>query len=209
MHFRRPLHVITPTLDADVLTVLARADAELSGREIQRLAGRGSHQGIRNAADRLVGEGVVQRRSAGAAHLYRLNRDHIAAEWIAGLAAISDQVVERLRNTLSGWHEPPAVALLFGSIATGRATSSSDIDLLIVRPRHIDPDSAMWTRQLAELQAQTSAWTGNDTRILEYGEDELSRAAQEPVLNDALRDGIELYGSRRTLRKAMGTGRAR
>lgn len=209
MDFRHPLNVVTPTLDADVLSVLARADTEMSGREIQRLSGRGSHQGVRNAADRLVLEGVVERRSAAGAHLYRLNRDHVAAPWIEALANLSEQVIENVRTSIATWSDPPLLAVLFGSVATGRSTSASDVDLLIVRPAGLDPDAPNWARQLSDLQAQTTAWSGNDARILEYGEDELAELTTEPVLEDALRDGIELYGSRRALSKLMRLRAAR
>jgi hypothetical protein len=207
--FRHPLNVVTPTLDADVLTVLARADTEMSGREIQRRSGRGSPQGVRNAADRLVREGVVERHSAAGANLYRLNRDHVAAQWIEALANLSEQVIENVRTLIAGWPDPPLLAMLFGSVATGLSTSTSDVDLLIVRPAGLDPYSPRWARQLSELQARTTAWSGNDARILEYGEDELAELATEPVLEDALRDGIELYGSRRALSKLMRSGIAR
>jgi DNA-binding transcriptional ArsR family regulator len=201
MDFRRPLSVVTPTLDADVLSVLARAEAEMTGHEIQRLAGHGSHQGVRNAADRLTREGVVERRSAGKAHLYRLNRDHVAAQWIEKLANLPEQVVETLRDAIATWTRPPLLAMLFGSVATGQATAASDLDLLIVRPDGCDPDDPTWTRQIADLQTLATACSGNDARILEYGQDELARTAAERVLSDALRDGIELYGPRRVLRK--------
>ena len=107
MNFSRPLETLTPTLDGDVLTVLARADAEMTGRQIQRLAGHGSHQGIRNAADRLTRQGIVLRRPAGNANLYKLNRGHVAAPWIVGLAGLADQVLERLRNAIGNMGANP------------------------------------------------------------------------------------------------------
>jgi hypothetical protein len=209
MNFRRPLQVVTPTLDADVLSVLAHAEMEMTGREIQRLAGHGSHQGVRNAADRLAREGIVERRSAGNAHMYRLNRDHVAAQWIEKLATLPEQVIERLRGAITAWTRPPLLAMLFGSVATGQATAASDVDLLIVRPEGCDPDDPAWSRQIADLQVHATAWSGNDARVLEYGEDELVRSTTEPVLQDALRDGIELYGSRRVLRKPANARNAR
>jgi predicted nucleotidyltransferase len=205
MDFRRPLQVVTPTLDADVLAILARADVEMSGREIRRRARRGSHQGIRNAADRLAREGIVERRSVGSAHLYSLNRSHVAAEWVEKLATLPEQLLERLRHAIAAWAQPPLLAMLFGSVASGQASGMSDVDLLIVRPRNCDPDDPAWNRQLSELQTNVTAWSGNDARVLEYGEGELAHAAGEPVLQDALRDGIELYGSRRVLRQSAGS----
>lgn len=208
MNFGRPLETLTPTLDGDVLTVLARADAEMTGRQIQRLARHGSHQGIRNAADRLTRQGIVLSRPAGNANLYRLNRDHVAAPWIEGLASLPEQVLERLRSTIGKWAPPPILALLFGSVATGHATPTSDLDLLIVRPAGHDPDEPIWRAQVASLEEQATAWTGNDARVIEYGEEDLPAGRTKPLLEDALRDGIELHGSLRTLRRLTRTGGA-
>jgi Nucleotidyltransferase domain len=203
MDYRRPLHVVTPTLDGDVLAALARADIELTGRELARQVGHGSPEGVRRAADRLVEQGTLLRRTAGAANLYRLNRDHLAAPWIEGLAGMREQLIERLRAQLAGWEQPAKVALLFGSVARGEASADSDLDLLVVRARGCDPDSDVWRSQLLDLSQSATAWTGNDARVLEYGEAELAEAAGEPLLEEALSDGIELHGSRRTLRRLM------
>jgi predicted nucleotidyltransferase len=203
MDFGRPLVVVTPTLDGDVLGALARADAEFSGRELARHVGHGSTEGIRRAADRLVAQGVVSRRAAGAAHLYRLNREHLAAPWIEGLAGLRQQLIDRMRGLIASWDEAPRVVLLFGSVARGQATAASDLDVLVIRHRDCDPDSDPWRTQLAELQRLSTAWTGNDTRVLELGEGEASGTAVESVLKDALRDGVELLGSRRTLQRLV------
>jgi predicted nucleotidyltransferase len=205
MDFRRPLQVVTPTLDGDVLSVLARAEAEMTGREIQRVVGHGSHQGIRNAANRLAEQGVVSRRSAGKANLYRLNRDHVAASWIEGLASLPAQVLERLRSAIKEWRRPPVLVVLFGSVARGEATPSSDLDILVVRPASCEPEEPIWQEQLSKLQTSGTAWTGNDTRILELGEHELTDGEPLQVLTDAARDGIELYGTLRLLRRSTRT----
>jgi hypothetical protein len=209
MDFRRPLQVVTPTLDGDVLSVLARAEAEMTGREIQRVIGHGSHQGIRNAADRLAEEGVVSRRSAGNANLYELNRDHVAASWIEGLASLPAQVLGRLRDAIDEWEQPPTLVVLFGSVARGDATPESDLDLLVVRPADCEPDDPVWQEQISKLQAHGTAWTGNDTRVLEFGEQELTDSEPQQVLTDAARDGIELYGTLRLLRRGSRARSAR
>ncbi|HTC71673.1 MAG TPA: nucleotidyltransferase domain-containing protein [Solirubrobacteraceae bacterium] len=197
MDFRRPLQVVTPTLDGDVLRVLAGAEAEMTGRELQRVIGHGSHQGIRNAADRLAQQGVVSRRSTGNANLYRLNRDHVAASWIEGLARLPAQVLDRLRDAVNGWDPRPTLVVLFGSVARGEATQESDLDLLVVRPGDCEPDEPAWQQQLSALQMDASAWTGNDARILEFSEREFTEGEHEQVLTDAARDGVKLYGALR------------
>jgi|SRR6476646_4820413 len=204
MDFRRPLTVVTPTLDGDVLAVLAGANEEFSGRRIHRVVAHGSENGIRNAADRLVEQGLVLRRRAGRANFYALNREHLAAPYVEGLASLRGQLVDGLRHTISSWDPVPHSALIFGSVARGEAGSSSDLDLLVVRPLEVSEDVDKWREQLGHLEDLGTAWTGNDTRILEYDEGELRNVAARRVVEEALADGIELYGSRRSLRRLLG-----
>jgi predicted nucleotidyltransferase len=209
MDYRRALLVVTPTLDGDVLATLARGELELTGRELARQVGHGSTEGIRRAADRLVGQGVVSRRAVGGAHLYRLNREHLAAPFIEGLAGLRELLITRLRERIAGWQQRPRVAVLFGSVARGDAGAESDIDLLIVRARDVDPDGAVWRSQLLELERDATSWTGNDARVVEYSEDELASGEPESLLSDAIEDGVELFGSGRALRRLISAGAVR
>jgi predicted nucleotidyltransferase len=206
MDFRHPFLAVAPTLDGDVLSALAKAEMELSGREIAKRAGRGSPEGIRRVADRLVEQGILTRRSIGSAHLYGLNREHLAARYIEGIAGLRAELIERLRKAIGEWALEPSFALLFGSVARGSAGARSDIDILIVRPSAQDPEDDRWRTQLLELQQSATAWTGNDTRVVEYAEHELDQIDHEPLLDEVLEDGIELYGERRRLRRLIGSG---
>jgi hypothetical protein len=203
MDFARPFTTVTPTLDGDVLGVLAAADVELSGRELARRARHGSIEGIRRAADRLVAEGIVLRRAAAGAHLYRFNRGHVAARWIEGLAMLPEHVIERLRTIIVGWEAAASLAFLFGSVARRQASSASDLDILVVRRSACDADSPAWRSQLVALQQEATAMTGNDARVLELGEEDLGGGRVEPVLQEVLRDGIPLLGSMRSLRRSI------
>jgi predicted nucleotidyltransferase len=209
MDFRRPFTLITPTLDGDVLTTLAAADVEFSGRELARRAGHGSTEGIRRAADRLAGQGLVLRRAAGGAHLYRLNREHIAAGWIEGIASLPEQVTARLRAIVAGWEAAASLAFVFGSVARREASSDSDLDILIVRSAGCGADSPVWRSQLLALQQAATDLTGNDARVLEIGEQSASEGVAESVLRDVLRDGIPLLGSRSGLLRLVEAGRER
>ena len=202
MDFRRPLGVVTPTLDGDVLAVLAGAEEEFSGRRIHVLLGTGSENGVRKAAERLADQGVILSRRAGRANLYRLNRAHVAAPYIEGLSTLRAQLFDRLRSTISAWSLPPRLAMVFGSVARGEATPRSDLDLLVIRPSNVNEEVAEWRDQLAVLEGRATEWTGNEARILEYGEGELGDAAVRGVIKEAFADGIELYGSRRSFRSS-------
>lgn len=200
MDFRHPLRTVSPTLDGDVLSVLAGAEDEFSGRRIQRMLGYGSEPGVRKAADRLVREGIVEKRHAGRANLYSLNRAHVAAPHIEGLASLRAQLIKRLHGLVAGWASPPVSALLFGSVARGEAAPESDLDVLVVRPAGIDEDEREWREQLLGLERDATAWTGNQARVIEYDVAELTDSAVRSLVEEALRDGVGLYGSRRQLR---------
>jgi Nucleotidyltransferase domain len=193
MEFAHPLAVVSPTLDGDVLVVLAGAEEEFSGRRLHRLVGHGSEPGVRKAVERLVDQGIVLRRQAGRANLYRLNRQHVSAEAIELLVGARSQLIAWLEEAIASWEVAPGCAALFGSVARGQARADSDLDLLVVRPSEVNEEDPIWQDQLGSLQRSATEWTGNDARIVELGEGELKQAA--PLLSEVAREGIALFGS--------------
>ena len=71
----------------------------------------------------------------------------------------------------------------------------------------MDEDSPGWLEQLASLEREATEWTGNDARVLEYGEKDLANQRVSAVVEEAISDGIELFGSSRRLRLLTGGGR--
>lgn len=211
MDLGRPLTVVAPTVDADVLAVLAGAEADFTGRQVHQVAGRHSEKGVRNSLHRLVCQGVVTARRAGKADLYSLNRHHLAAPYIVALAGLRRELFARVSAELAAWEEAPAFAALFGSAATGNMRPDSDIDLLVVRPARVDVEDLQWHRQVDSLSIEVTAWTGNDARVLELGEDEVQRGLDsgEPVLADVRAQGVVLYGEATYLNARAPERRAR
>jgi predicted nucleotidyltransferase len=196
--------VVTPTLDGDVLRVLAQAEAEFTPPEVHRVLGAYSVFGIRKTLVRLTSQGIVLQRSAGNARLYMLNRSHLAAPAIIELAAMKEQLLARLRSQLHRWEVSCTSAALFGSAARGDMSIDSDIDLFIVRPRSVELGNDLWMRQLFDLSRSVRGWTGNDANILEYGETERDASVQDPVLSSIAEEGIVLHGDTRTLQHWIG-----
>lgn len=196
MQLDRPIQVITPTVDGDVLAALARADAAFTGRAVHRLVGRYSVEGVRRALERLARQGIVVVTTAGPSKLYRLNREHLAAPYVIGLAQLAEEFIGRLRGQLSGWQTQPAYAALFGSAATRQMRSDSDIDVFVVRPDSVPAGDACWSRQLDQLADDGSAWTGNDLRILEMSEADarLRLVNNDQIVGDVAAHGIRLAG---------------
>lgn len=204
MDLTRPLPALFPSTDASVLTVLASADVALTGRAVARAADL-SVRGAQLGLARLVRQGVVLQEPAGSAHLYRLNVEHLAAPWLSGLVSLRLELIERLREAILSWRARPAGAALFGSVARGDAGAGSDIDILLVRPRDVDPEAETWRSQLVELERDATAWTGNDTRIVEFWERELA-TSRDPLLREAADEGVDLHGS---LRRLLADARSR
>lgn len=194
MDFRHPLSVVTPTLDGNILFVLAQGEVKLTGRELGKRTG-GSQEGVRRALERLVRLGVVTREKAGKAHMHSLNRRHLAAAPIETLATLRPLFIQRLRESIAAWAIPPAAAFLFGSVARGDARETSDIDLLVIRAGAIDAETPAWRRQLEDVEQSVTAMTGNDARILEYGLAEVSGPRRPKVVVAAMDEGIPIYGS--------------
>lgn len=199
MLLHRPFEALTPTLDGDVLLVLARADAAFTGGELARLIPHASTDGVRKAAQRLVEHGTVTLEPVGNAYTYRLNRDHVLADPIMAIAAAHDRVSERVRAHVDQWPTPPTAVMLFGSAARREMAPDSDIDVLVVGSEQVE--DAMF-----ELAKYLSSWTGNDVRPLRLDEAEVVKrlADHDALLDSILRDGRVLWGPDRYLRQLRG-----
>lgn len=212
MQLNRPFATVTPTLDGDVLAVLATADVTFTISQIQRILTTVSGEGIRKVLTRLTAQGVVLHDRAGRTNTYRLNTEHLAAEPIVALSRLTSTFLSRLEEHLSGWGKELRYAAVFGSAATGRMSLGSDIDLFLVRtsdPEHEghEEDSDAWEKRVTELARLVTAWTGNDSRIVEYAEDQLCTAAAggEPLLRDVAQQGLTVAGTRTWLNTQLRT----
>ncbi|MGE2691487.1 nucleotidyltransferase domain-containing protein [Mycolicibacterium pulveris] len=204
MQLNRPFATVTPTLDGDVLAVLAAADVTFTISQIRRVLATVSGEGIRKVLTRLTAQGVVLHDQVGRTNTYRLNTEHLAAEPILALSRLPAVFLSRLEEHLAAWQEPPVYAAVFGSVATGRMTLDSDIDLFLVRAS--SPEPVVWEHQVTELARSVTAWTGNDCRVVEYTVDELrsAAAAGEPLLNEVARQGLTVAGERSWLNSQLG-----
>lgn len=196
MQLDQPLQVVTPTVDGAVLAALARAEGPFTGRGLHQLIGRYSAEGVRRALDRLTAQGIVDVAVAGPSKLYHLNREHLAAPYIAGLAGMQEELIGRLRRRFAEWAVAPAYAALFGSAAGGQMRPDSDIDVLVIRPGTVEPDSATWNDQVQQLEEDASKWTGNDLRVLEMSEADVTmrRMNTDQIIADVRDEGVRLAG---------------
>jgi predicted nucleotidyltransferase len=204
MDVSKPFTAISSSVDTDVLVVLAGSTKPRSGRELARRAGR-SNTGVQHVLNRLVDHGLVNREEVGRTFLYELNRDHLLAPTVEQMAGARAELIRRLRKVIGVWEPAPVHASLFGSAARGDGDTSSDIDLLIVRPADLDPEDATWRDQLDELADSVRRWTGNNAGIAEVSEGELPRLRKDrpPVVEEVSEDAVDLAGedTRKLLRR--------
>lgn len=219
MDLRRPLDVITPTLDAEVLTVLAsRPGYEVTTGDVQRLVERRfgetrSLPGIRRTLQRLAGQGVVASRRAGRVGVYWLDHEHIAAGLVIALARLREQVLERVARRVREWSVQP----VFGAVLDGPPARGSDagsaaahpdaIHVLLVSPvvdRGDGLDGERWDVAVSGLVGDVHAWTGSDVVVHEIGIGRLQGINAWTVLRAAELDGETFIGEAHHARALVG-----
>lgn len=197
MDLSTPYLAVIPAATGGVLSALARTTRPLSGREVARLGGVARTTAAR-VLKHLAEHGLVrvQEAGAGAALLYSLNREHLAAEPILALVGLRQLLVDRLRSEVECWTVAPLHASLFGSASRGDGSTSSDVDLFLVRPGTVGAEDERWRAQLDDLAALVLNWTGNHAGVAEVAEQELGRLREErpPIVEELEQDAVILAG---------------
>lgn len=194
MDLSAPMASLMGGLDAVALRVVARAGAELTGRQVARLAGTGTPANIRLSLLRLVDIGLVISVPAPHATMFSANRSHIL--WPAIEIAMSTrQELNRRISSFAGERAPEGVTIaLYGSVARGDSTVTSDIDLLVVFPDTTTLDSR--DDFVTELRNSVQVWTGNDAQIYDLTASALMKQGEErdPMVDSWTADGLIVFG---------------
>lgn len=205
-----PLRSLVPSLDADVLEVLAGVETGLGLSQITRVAARGSRMGISHVVNRLVEHGLVLAEPGNQGHLYRLNRDHLLVPVILAGASMRKTLLDRLSEHANHLVPAPAHVSVFGSFARGEAGSDSDIDVLVVAASEADLDKM--GDPLDELSTDVARWTGNHCQVVAVTASHVRglHAGGERIVDEWLHDSYLLAGSElaallRRPRRSSGT----
>ena len=131
----------TPTSVADALftTTQQRLLALLFGQpsrsfyatELIELTGSGSGA-VQRELGRLSSSGLVNVSLVGKRKHYQANHQSPVFEELRGLVVKTVAVLQPIRQTLEPLADRISLALIYGSVASGTDTASSDVDLLIV-----------------------------------------------------------------------------
>ena len=134
----------TPTSLADALftTTQQRLLALLFGQparsffatELIELTGSGSGA-VQRELKRLTSSGLVDVTLIGRQKHYQANPESPVFEELRGLVVKTVAVAQPIRQALEPLADRVSLALVYGSVAQGRDTAASDIDLLLVSDR--------------------------------------------------------------------------
>jgi predicted nucleotidyltransferase len=186
-----PVSALIPGARGKVLTVMIDAGRELSTVQIGRLADVSTPQVSRVMAQ-LCELGLVERREVPPSVLYRLVVGSRVVGLLGELRALRGDVIRQAAELSRSIVPPPIHLAVFGSVATGRAGSESDIDVLVVRPTRADHDDA-WTESLDRFRRDLSAYAGSGVDVLEVSQREWSkRNPGEPLWASIEREQIVL-----------------
>ena len=185
-----PINAIIPSLEGQVLRVLAHSTEPLSGSRVAELATTGSNPGVRTALNRLVRHGTVLARRSGPSILYTANRDHLAWPAIeravqvtdAALATLEGRVSDLVREHLGAHDADRTTVAVFGSVGRASSTLDSDIDLVAVFPDSVD--AAMVEQLVDAVTRNVERWTGNACNIYDVNSTRLEQmiAARDPII---------------------------
>ena len=197
MHVSEPGSIVMSPSMAAVIRVLAAGDTRFGIREIARLAGL-QHSTARGVLDRLAEHGLVLTERAGRSVLCSLNREHLAAGPVVSLAMLRTTLLRYLREDISSWEVHPTHASLFGSTARKDGDTSSDIDVLLIRPGEVPADEPAWELTVSNARDRWRRATGNAVAFVELSLSELRDivAADEPIVESWRTDAVHLAGER-------------
>jgi len=196
MDYVRPVQALIPGIRGRILAVLANTDAELTMSTVAQLASASVNRTVA-VLNELVTLGLIERRDVGSSALVRLSKENEAARCIVQFARLRNSVLERMKRSARMIKPPPSRVIVFGSMAKGGASSTSDIDVLIVRSHDVNEDDHEWYASLGQWSDEVQTITGNPINLLVIAEQNLPELLRRPntVWRDILSDGIALLGT--------------
>jgi DNA-binding transcriptional ArsR family regulator len=123
-------HLLGDTRTAILGTLLLRPDESQHVRELARATGV-SPGTLHRELTALASLGILRRNAVGRQVFYAADRDCPVFEELAGLLRKTAGLVDVLRKALQPHVDRIRVAFVYGSMAAGKETSRSDVDVMI------------------------------------------------------------------------------
>ena len=179
--------------EASALRVLARVREPLSGRDVARRA-EISPSTMRRALERLGRIGVVSARPARHATLYQVNRDHEMWAGIESILAAPARVESEVARLVEQTMGDRATVALFGSVARGDSTSSSDVDIALVIADDVGADER--DALVDDLTSLVESRAGSAAQVVTLSREQFALMADhgDPPIESWHREAVVLSG---------------
>ncbi len=177
--------------------LLLRPDVALHGREVARRTGLAAGT-IARELTRLAEVGLLKREKRGNQQLYSADTSGPIFAELASTLRKTSGLVDELQQALTPIAPRLRLAFVFGSVAQGRETAGSDIDLMLI--------GDVGFRELVELLFPAQTTLGREVNPKVYSADEFSaQVVEEPFLADVLaKPKIFLIGNAHDLEALAG-----
>ena len=177
--------------------LLLRPDEALHGREIARRTGLAAGT-ITRELTRLAEVGLLKREKRGNQQLYSADTTGPIFTELASILRKTSGMADVLVQALAPVAPRLRLAFVFGSVAQGRETAGSDIDLMLI--------GDISFREVVELLFPVQTTLGREVNPKVYSVKELSdKAPVEPFLADVLaKPKIFLIGNAHDLEELAG-----
>lgn len=157
--------------------LLLHPDTQLHGREIARRTGLPAGT-ITRELGKLTSVGLLQREKRGNQQLYRADKGCPVFTELASILRKTSGVADVLATALAPVADKIDVAFIYGSVARGKETAGSDIDLMLVGQLGFDEAvQLLWPLQ-AEL--------GREINPYVLDQQEFAARSQETFMRDVL-----------------------
>lgn len=195
MDFRIPVEVVIGGTRGQLLAVLAETTAPLTLRRLARLANVSPAQASR-VMPGLVELGLVERSEVPPASQFLLVRENVAARFVLQLAGARQAALEQIGAAAEEIEPAPLSVMVFGSLARGEADGKSDVDVIVIRPDHVNEDDERWSDSVDDWRRRAASITGNEVELLEVSASEASRKlrGRSELWRAIRRDGVSVHG---------------
>jgi len=177
--------------------LLLRPDEALHGREIARRTGLAAGTIMRELS-KLAEVGLLKREKRGNQQVYSANTGGPIFAELASILRKTSGVVDVLAQALAPAASQLQVAFVFGSVAQGRETAGSDVDVMLI--------GDLGFRQVVELLHPTQAVLGREVNPKVFATGEFAaKLLVEPFLADVLaKPKLFLIGNAHDLEELAG-----
>ncbi len=200
------LDVVASRPKLRLLRYLSTHEGPITGRALAQAAGVEAKRAAEALAG-LVSAGLVQRRRAGRAFLYSLNRNSYVVDQILLPAFVNERDwLERLGDEIL--HSVPTVqsVILYGSWAKRKAKLESDVDLLLVARPSRKSGASGFQETIDETRGKMTERFGRPVSLLVLSRDEVRRRLRrrDALIREIVAQGRVLAGS--GLAEVIGRG---